>query len=80
MPTALDNGQRSPRKLLRALIARLLGRFPVGHFRAAVVSRQEGDEIVRSPGLAQPQANCHECISRRAGLPGSGAAAWPRLP
>jgi hypothetical protein len=25
-PTALDNGQRSPRKLLRALIARLLGR------------------------------------------------------
>jgi hypothetical protein len=26
MPTALDNGQRSPRKLLRAVIARLLGR------------------------------------------------------
>jgi hypothetical protein len=25
MPTALDNGQRSPRKLLRAVIARLLG-------------------------------------------------------
>jgi hypothetical protein len=24
MPTALDNGQRSPRKLLRAVIARLL--------------------------------------------------------
>ena len=27
MPTALDNGQRSPRKLLRAVIARLLGRI-----------------------------------------------------
>jgi hypothetical protein len=26
MPTALDNGQRSPRKLLGALIARLLER------------------------------------------------------
>jgi hypothetical protein len=26
MPTALDNGQRSPRRLLRAVIARLLGR------------------------------------------------------
>ena len=28
MPTALDNGQRSPKKLLRAVIARLLGRKP----------------------------------------------------
>jgi hypothetical protein len=28
MPTALDNGQRSPRKLLRAVVARLLGRKP----------------------------------------------------
>jgi len=28
MPTALDNGQRSPRKLLRAVIARLLGKKP----------------------------------------------------
>jgi hypothetical protein len=26
MPTALDNGQRSPRKLLRNVVARLLGR------------------------------------------------------
>ncbi|HLM94602.1 MAG TPA: hypothetical protein VK273_12405 [Gaiellaceae bacterium] len=26
MPTALDNGRRSPRKLLRAVGARLLGR------------------------------------------------------
>jgi hypothetical protein len=26
MPTALDNGIRSPRKLLRAVVARLLGR------------------------------------------------------
>jgi len=26
MPTALDNGRRSPRKLLRAVVARLLGR------------------------------------------------------
>src|SRR6188474_2202639 len=25
VPTALDNGQRSPRKLLRAVVARLLG-------------------------------------------------------
>jgi hypothetical protein len=25
MPTSLDNGQRSPRKLLRAVVARLLG-------------------------------------------------------
>lgn len=29
MPTALDNGQRSPRKLLRAVIARLLGQMTV---------------------------------------------------
>jgi len=28
MPFALDNGERSPRKLLRAVIARLLGRKP----------------------------------------------------
>jgi hypothetical protein len=28
MPSALDNGQRSPRKLLRAVVARLLGRSP----------------------------------------------------
>jgi hypothetical protein len=27
-PTALDNGRRSPRKLLRAVVARLLGRKP----------------------------------------------------
>jgi hypothetical protein len=27
-PTALDNGQRSPRKLLAAVVARLLGREP----------------------------------------------------
>jgi hypothetical protein len=27
-PTALDNGERSPRKLLRAVIARLLGCKP----------------------------------------------------
>ena len=26
MPTALDNGIRSPRKLLRAVVGRLLGR------------------------------------------------------
>ena len=26
MPTALDNGRRSPKKLLRAVVARLLGR------------------------------------------------------
>jgi hypothetical protein len=26
MPTSLDNGRRSPRKLLRAVVARLLGR------------------------------------------------------
>jgi len=26
--TALDNGQRSPRKLLRKVVARLLGRKP----------------------------------------------------
>jgi hypothetical protein len=28
MPTALDNGIRSPRKLLRSVVARLLGRKP----------------------------------------------------
>ena len=28
LPTALDNGRRSPRKLLRAVVARLLGRKP----------------------------------------------------
>jgi hypothetical protein len=26
MPTSLDNGRRSPRKLLRAVVARLFGR------------------------------------------------------
>ena len=26
MPTAFDNGRRSPRKLMRAVVARLLGR------------------------------------------------------
>jgi hypothetical protein len=31
VPTALDNGQRSPRKLLRAVIARLLGRERPGN-------------------------------------------------
>jgi hypothetical protein len=37
MPKSLGNGQRSPRKLLRAVIARLLGRKPWmargGHLR-----------------------------------------------
>jgi hypothetical protein len=28
MPTSLDNGQRSPRKLLRSVVARLLGGTP----------------------------------------------------
>jgi hypothetical protein len=28
VPTTLDNGRRSPRKLLRAVVARLLGRKP----------------------------------------------------
>jgi len=28
MPTALDNGRRSPRKLLKKVVARLLGRKP----------------------------------------------------
>jgi hypothetical protein len=28
MPTALDNGRRSLKKLLRAVVARLLGRNP----------------------------------------------------
>jgi hypothetical protein len=28
MPTALDNGRRSPKKFLRAVVARLLGRKP----------------------------------------------------
>lgn len=34
MPTALDNGRRSPRKLLRGVVARLLGGLepgPLGH-------------------------------------------------
>jgi hypothetical protein len=47
MPTALDNGQRSPRKLLGAVIARLLGGRPRtsgiaggdGNERVAVVAR-----------------------------------------
>ena len=29
-PTSLDNGRRSPRKLLRPVVARLLGRKPNG--------------------------------------------------
>jgi hypothetical protein len=38
MPTALDNGKR-PRKLLRAVIARLLGRKP---WNAAAGNNYEG--------------------------------------
>jgi hypothetical protein len=33
MPTALDNGQRSPRKLLRKVVARLLGGAPIRYYR-----------------------------------------------
>jgi len=28
LPTSLDSGRRSPKKLLRAVVARLLGRKP----------------------------------------------------
>jgi Ca2+-binding RTX toxin-like protein len=38
VPTALDNGRRSPRKLRRAVVARLLGRKPAGWSR--------GDDLV----------------------------------
>ena len=44
LPTALDNGQRSPRKLLKKVVARLLGRKPepkTGHsLRDEVASRR----------------------------------------
>ena len=38
MPTALDNGQRSPKKLLRVVVARLLGRRGTGQFADDPVS------------------------------------------
>ena len=38
MPTSPDNGQRSPRKLLRAVVARLLGRRGTGQFADDPVS------------------------------------------
>jgi hypothetical protein len=31
MPTSLDNGRRSPKKLLRSVVARLLGRYLRAH-------------------------------------------------
>jgi len=31
MPTSLDNGRRSPRKLLRSVVARLFGRTDSRH-------------------------------------------------
>ena len=48
MPTAFDNGRRSPRKLMRAVVARLLGRkhqtTPKPQvFRPAVISMSRRD-------------------------------------
>ena len=41
MPTALENGQRSPCKLLRAVVARMLGRSNWrASFHAAVLTGQ----------------------------------------
>ena len=62
MPTSLDNGQRSLRKLLRAIVARLLGRKPSSSITfqqvllddqddfEAFISR-ENDRLFRSPQL-----------------------------
>ena len=36
VPTALDNGRRSPRKLLRAVVARLLGGKPWSLVQTAI--------------------------------------------
>ena len=47
VPTALDNGQRSPRKLLRATAARPLGRTP----------RNDGVPASRAGQIAQPRSD-----------------------
>jgi hypothetical protein len=39
MLTALDNGRRSPKRLLRAVVARLLGRKPWATSEPAIVSQ-----------------------------------------
>jgi hypothetical protein len=54
MPTALDNGQRSPRKLLRKVVARLLGRQALEQ-RALelLVLRQPGRGLL-GDSLARP--------------------------
>jgi hypothetical protein len=56
MPTALDNGQRSPRKLLAAVVARLLGRKP-SRLGAPVES-----ELV--PCYVPPSSNAPAALSR----------------
>jgi hypothetical protein len=51
VPTALDNGRRSPRKLLRAVVARLLGRKPwnKGGTRAPEMDASEFPLLGRKP-------------------------------
>jgi hypothetical protein len=49
MPTALDNGQRSPRKLLRKVVARLLGRKPYSADGAVYGRTEEPRVDGRSP-------------------------------
>jgi hypothetical protein len=54
MPTALDNGQRSPRKLLRAVIARLLGRKVLaGRARLARHPARREDRMMKARGSSK---------------------------
>jgi hypothetical protein len=88
MPTALDNGQRSPRKLLRAVIARLLGRKPyprtrllIGAVRAIEGSRQSAPRLTVGTAArdrATPRTQFLTYLGERGALPGSPIVVWCR--
>jgi hypothetical protein len=53
MPTALDNGQRSPRKLLRKVVVRLLAVLPRPSADSAGVQAEAGSlRLGRGDGVS----------------------------
>jgi hypothetical protein len=68
VPTALDNGQRSPRKLLRAVVARLLGpREPSGDWstlpHGSLACRMSNEAERRSSSPSKEYARAWEYIA-----------------
>jgi hypothetical protein len=69
-PTSLDNGERSPRKLFRAVVARLLGRkalqLSVGRSRGATSptcgssAKSDSGERRACPGPREVSASRHD--------------------